>query len=268
MLIPAKLLVNGASIVVDTECRFVTWYHVELDQHDVLLADGLPTESYLDTGNRAMFANGDAPVRLHPDFAGDQWLRETLSCAPFAGDAAQVAPVWRALADRADALGWSLPEHATSADPDLHILVGDRRIEPVDAKDGRYVFAIPAGDAPLRLMSRAVRPCEVTPWIDEPRRLGVLVRRLIARTGSGLRAVAMDAPELGRGWWEAEWHAQGAWEGPCRWTDGDALLPDVGAGLLEVVLGGTVTYPVAAAAGPMDAAAGTETPIAAEARAA
>jgi serralysin len=30
----------------------VTYYHIKLDRHDLLLAEGLPAESYLDTGDR------------------------------------------------------------------------------------------------------------------------------------------------------------------------------------------------------------------------
>ena len=30
---------------------------MELDQHAILLAEGLPAESYIDTGNRGFFAN-------------------------------------------------------------------------------------------------------------------------------------------------------------------------------------------------------------------
>jgi collagen type I/II/III/V/XI/XXIV/XXVII alpha len=37
----------------------VTYFHVELPRHDVLLAEGLAAESYLDTGNRSVFANAD-----------------------------------------------------------------------------------------------------------------------------------------------------------------------------------------------------------------
>jgi hypothetical protein len=244
VLIPAKLLVNGASILVDTECRAVTYFHVELDQHDILLAEGLAAESYLDTGNRAMFENGGDPVRLHPDFAAEQWLRETLSCAPFASAPERVEPVWRGLAERAEALGWRLPIVKVTADPDLRVMAGPRRIDPVSAAGGRYLFAIPAGDAPLRLVSRAARPCEMTPWIDEPRALGVLVRRLTVRSATGVSDIAMDGPAFGRGWWDAEWHALG----PCRWTDGDAPLPATGPVVLEVKLGGTVRYPVDAAA--------------------
>jgi len=53
-LIPVRYLINGASIVQEwTET--IVYLHVELDTHDVLLAEGLPCESYLDTGNRAAF---------------------------------------------------------------------------------------------------------------------------------------------------------------------------------------------------------------------
>ena len=39
----------------------------------MILANGLPTESYLDTGNRSAFANGGAGVALFPDFAPLLW---------------------------------------------------------------------------------------------------------------------------------------------------------------------------------------------------
>jgi Hint domain len=78
-LIPAKHLVNG-STVRHVPFERVTYYHVELDQHDVLLAEGLPAESYLDTGDRANFHNGGGPVRLHPDFSRRVW--EAKGCAP------------------------------------------------------------------------------------------------------------------------------------------------------------------------------------------
>jgi hypothetical protein len=251
LLIPAKLLVNGGSITVDTECRRVTYYHVELDHHDILLAEGLPAESYLDTGNRAMFANSGEPSRLHPDFAGEQRLRETCSCAPFAADATRVAPVWRALAERSDASGWKQSDTVASVgDPDLHVLAGARRIEPLTAQDGRYVFAIPANDAPLRLMSRTGHARDARPWIDDRRLLGVLVRRMTLRSSQDVRDVAMDGPLLDRGWREAEWHAQG----PCRWTGGDAVLPVLGRGVLEVILGGTMRYRIEDAVAVCDVA--------------
>jgi hypothetical protein len=80
LLVPARLLVNGATIAWEVDLAAVIYYHVELDRHDVLLAEGLPVESYLDTGDRGNFANGDGPVALHPDFASRAW--EASGCAP------------------------------------------------------------------------------------------------------------------------------------------------------------------------------------------
>ncbi len=81
-LVPVRHLVNGASIVQETRAS-ITYWHVELDRHDVILAEGLPCESYLDTGNRHAFEGGSA-LALHPDFGRDHalgvWAEQ--GCAP------------------------------------------------------------------------------------------------------------------------------------------------------------------------------------------
>ena len=46
----------------------VTYYHFELATHDVVQAEWLPAETYLETGQRANF-HQDGLVRLFPDFA-------------------------------------------------------------------------------------------------------------------------------------------------------------------------------------------------------
>ncbi len=79
VLIPVKHLVNGSSIE-QVPVDHVTYYHVELPRHAVLLAEGLAVESYLDTGDRGNFVNGRGPVALYPDFASRQWEAE--GCAP------------------------------------------------------------------------------------------------------------------------------------------------------------------------------------------
>jgi T5SS/PEP-CTERM-associated repeat protein len=81
VLVPVRHLANGGSIAQERRDS-VTYYHVELDRHDVILAEGLPAESYLDTGGRSNFANGGGVTALHPDFgrAGDVW--EMAGCAP------------------------------------------------------------------------------------------------------------------------------------------------------------------------------------------
>jgi hypothetical protein len=79
VLIPVRLLVNGASVLQEATDR-VSYYHVELDRHDLLLAEGLAVESFLDTGNRAAFANGGLVTHQHADFASMTW--EASGCAP------------------------------------------------------------------------------------------------------------------------------------------------------------------------------------------
>jgi hypothetical protein len=85
VLIPVRHLINGISIArVPTEA--ITYYHLELPRHDVVLAEGMPAESYLDAGDRANFANSREPMRLFADFEArpidfaTMW--ETEGCAP------------------------------------------------------------------------------------------------------------------------------------------------------------------------------------------
>ena len=51
----------------------------------MLLAEGLPAESYLDTGDRFNFSNGGGPIALHPEFSKRRWdtahIWEALGCA-------------------------------------------------------------------------------------------------------------------------------------------------------------------------------------------
>jgi hypothetical protein len=82
VLIPVKHLVNGRSIT-QVPVAAVSYFHVELDRHDVILAEGLPVESYLDTGDRDAFANGGPAERLFPVFGCDSNLvRDARACAP------------------------------------------------------------------------------------------------------------------------------------------------------------------------------------------
>jgi collagen type I/II/III/V/XI/XXIV/XXVII alpha len=79
VLIPAKLLINGTTIRQEQRRR-VVYHHVELAEHDVILAEGLPAETYLDTGDRAKFSGAQVIV-LHPDFSVR--VLEAMGCAPF-----------------------------------------------------------------------------------------------------------------------------------------------------------------------------------------
>lgn len=67
-LFEAAALVNNITIFQETTPRAITYHHIELEAHDIILAEGLPTESYLDTGNRRMFDSEPGPTTLHPNF--------------------------------------------------------------------------------------------------------------------------------------------------------------------------------------------------------
>jgi hypothetical protein len=67
VLIPVRYLINDITIT-HAAVDEVTYYHVELPRHHVLLAEGLPVESYLDTGDRRDFGDADGTVRLFPEF--------------------------------------------------------------------------------------------------------------------------------------------------------------------------------------------------------
>ncbi|HEY2619242.1 MAG TPA: Hint domain-containing protein [Acetobacteraceae bacterium] len=100
VLIPIKYLVNGQTIS-QVEARRVTYWHVELEVHDVVFAAGLPAESYLDTGDRAHFANGGAVTTLYPSFASLTW--EAKGCAPLIVTGCILERVRRRLQRRASA---------------------------------------------------------------------------------------------------------------------------------------------------------------------
>lgn len=72
VLVPVRCLINGRS-VAQLRRRHLTYWHVELERHAVMLAEGLPCDSYLDTGNRHAFENGEPALTLHPDFTAAYW---------------------------------------------------------------------------------------------------------------------------------------------------------------------------------------------------
>ncbi len=214
VLIPAVALINGTTITqedVDT----VTYWHVELDRHDILLAENMPAESYLDMGNRGFFAEADvvaldaspdAPVVTHADF-----------CRPFHSEGALVEVVRAQLGARAEKLGWRLEEQGLG---NLHLLVDGVRIEPrVRGLSAR--FTVPAGAENVWLVSDTSVPAEIADSPDR-RSLGLNVQALTIDDGFGTPVVVtIDDPRLCVGFHAVERDGDAAW----RWTAGRARLP-------------------------------------------
>ena len=184
----------------------VEYFHVELDTHAILLAEGLPAESYLNTGNHGFFTNSGAPLVLHPDLTDetDFPTREAGSCAPFVWDEATVRPVWQRLAERAAALGQPASQPGNHHRSGAGIVAKGRTVRPLYGENGLYIFALPKGATEVRLVSRAGSPTDARPWLEDRRCLGVNVERITVRGASEVRDIALDNPGLSQGWWAVE----------------------------------------------------------------
>jgi hypothetical protein len=211
-LVPVWQLANGATIVRQDGLASVTYVHVELDRHDIMLAENMPAESYLDTGNRALFANAAGVRALHPAFGEPPdatalrvWAQDAAAPLLLGGEA--VAALRARLLRRALALGWTRSHH-----PQLTALADGKRI-PARRNDAGWQIRVPATAASVRLQSQTFIPAERTQGSGDARRLGVAVSGLL------LDGAALPANCLGAGWHAADTPGA-AW----RWTDGDARI--------------------------------------------
>ncbi|MGB9306195.1 MAG: Hint domain-containing protein, partial [Mycobacterium sp.] len=217
VFVPVGHLVNYGTIArVETDT--VSYWHVELDGHDVLVANNLPTESYLAMGNRGAFeemrgllpAILDGNDKTHADF-----------CRPVVTHGPTVDFIRQRLETRADELGW-----VRSCDPDLRLLVDGNIRHPLEG-DGTAVFLFPSGARDVRLVSKTFSPSAV--GRSDRRTLGVMLTGL-SFTGRGgePRRVAIDDERLCHGVYPVEAQAGHRW----RWTNGELVLdPQLWAGL-------------------------------------
>jgi hypothetical protein len=192
VLIPVGLLVNGATIAREAPGEVAYW-GVELDGHDVILAEGLKTESRL-------AADEGAPTER---------ARPLVVKGPVI-DAARMR-----LITRAEGLGWTRRE-----DMDLHLMVdGVRRDGEIDGDMARFFF--PASALAVVIASR----CFVPSWklgVHDERELGLSLRSL--RILDGLRVdreIPLDHPALDKGFQDPERDGEQIW----RWTSGAGVLP-------------------------------------------
>ena len=172
-LIPAKVLVNGWNIA-QLDVAAITYYHVELPQHAVLLAEHTPAESYLESDTHGSFKQAVTTTILHPDLA--QTRREVSGCAPFLEVGALVERI------RADIL-WRA-DISSTRNADLAIIY----------RDGAAVIG-----------SRTAVPAEINFDPRDRRVLGVKIATM--RVGGAL--VPLDHPDLIDGWYGME--VDGRW---------------------------------------------------------
>lgn len=203
VLVPAKHLINGVTIRQEA-VEAVGYWHIELDSHDALFAEGAPAESYRDCGMHAFFEGAEGWGGRVGDKAPVALL------APHSLSGPRLHGVKAMLIARAQHLVARRIE-----DPSLQVVADGRALTPVSIENRHFTFAVPEGTRELVLQSRNSVPAH---WIadnEDRRTLGVRVCELRV-DGT---AVAMTDEQLSQGWNATEPNRQE------RWTDGSAQLP-------------------------------------------
>ena len=214
ILVPASSLINGAN-VSQVEMGSVTYWHIELESHDVILANNLPAETYIDMGNRSFFvesgtvdlaATPDANLRTVEDF-----------CRPFVTDGPAIDAIRARLRDRALAAGWSVDETPLG---NVHVVADGTLISPeTDGLTARFV--VPADAKDVRIISDTTVPATIVDSADQ-RILGICLKKIAVDDGlSCQRELGLDDASLDRGFYDAELSGDVA----TRWTNGHVRLP-------------------------------------------
>jgi hypothetical protein len=217
VLVPIKHLINGATIL-QIWPDSVVYYHLELARHDIIRAEGLPAETYIDTGNRSAFTHGSVLTVAYPQSSsasrGD-------SCAPVLTDPIQLAGLRTRLIETARSFGFRLTD-----DADLRLYADGKLCPPAAEQNGIYSFSLPVVCRELTLWSRLAMPTWNDPICADERRLGVAIGGMSV---DGTK-IALDHPALVSGFHPIEREGSSAW----RWTNGRAILHLADARNLQV----------------------------------
>ncbi|WP_231866457.1 Hint domain-containing protein [Acetobacter cerevisiae] len=218
--VPVRMLVNGQSIFYDKSITSYDYYHVETEQHSVITADGMLTESYLDTGNRSSFRQEGKIATLRG--AVKNWADD--AGAPLGVERSFVEPLFRALEWRENSVVGtkiSTTKIETTTDPDLHLITQTGAvIRPMRKTAHHYSFMLPPNTESVRIVSRSSRPSDVIgPFVDDRRYMGVAVADVqlqCAKQQFDITSHLQD--EKPSGWHDTDWT-------DCAWTNGNAELP-------------------------------------------
>jgi len=174
-LIPVKYLVNNATILREKNCLAVTYFHLELDSHNIILAENLPAETYLDTGNRNSFHKTAGAPAHSPVFGrGKQWNPHAY--APLCTAGPHLRAIRQSLFERLAAQGY---RHRIMPDVTLSIC----RINLPRSFGMAWLpcFRLPRHNGDITIPSATFVPAEMALGPDDNedwRELGIGIRRI------------------------------------------------------------------------------------------
>jgi hypothetical protein len=102
VLIPARHLINGKTIIQPDEANPVEYFHIELARHDVIFADGAAAETFVDDDTRSMFHNA---AEYHTLYREPAHAIPAAYCAPRVEDGLALEVLRHELLVRARHLG-------------------------------------------------------------------------------------------------------------------------------------------------------------------
>ena len=97
VLVPAQLLLNGQTITQPPRPMAIDYIHVEVEPHDIIIAEGAASESYLDIGNQGHFGKPGV-ISLFPASEPKTWED---ACAPLVLGGPKLAAIRATLAAHA-----------------------------------------------------------------------------------------------------------------------------------------------------------------------
>lgn len=230
--IPVRMLVNGATIYYDYSITEYTYYHIEIEKHSVILANGILTESYLDTGNRGSFEQNGNVALLNLKSSEKVWGQD--SAYPLVTNREVVEPLYHYINQRAFIMDCPriLSNKQLTKDANLHLITeNNSKIYPYSHSDGEYLFNIPDDVENVYIASKVSRLCDtIGPFVDNRHYLGVSIGDIVIMADDDYYPITNYLSEkdfLG-------WHALE--KGNHRWTKGKAFLPLGYKGLSNRVL--------------------------------
>ena len=160
--IPARMLVNNATILYDNTIREYEIFHFVLKNHSVVVANGAYSESFLHESHPNFLSLNDDASELN---AAERF--------PVVTDIREIEPIFNQIVRRA---ALNMPAF-TPHNPEISLVVnGKTEVKPARINGNKAVFVIDEPFDLLALRARQFRPSNaIGPFFDDRRDLGVLV---------------------------------------------------------------------------------------------